>query len=153
MEIKEARKYGVFFVAGACIACFLGKRTKDKGGTESKYWQYYDVLNRWMKQREKGISIADNLRQRDIREIAIYGMGDVGKHLQEELAGTDIVIKYAVDRSFYAMSDLDIYEPESDLPEVDAVIVTPVFDYEIIQKRLTEKMDCQILSISDVINK
>lgn len=153
MEIKEIRKYGVFLMAGACMSYFLGKRKRDKAGTDTKYWQYYDVLNRWMKQREKGISIADNLRQRDIGEIAIYGMGDIGKHLQEELAGTDIVIKYAIDRSFYAMSNLDIYEPESDLPEVDAVIVTPVFDYENIRKRLTEKMDCQILNIADVINK
>lgn len=153
MKLKEVRNYGIFFMAGACITYFLGKRKKDKFGMDGKYWQYYDVLNRWMKQRERGISIEDNLRQRGIKEIAIYGMGDIGKHLQEELAGTDIVIKYAVDRSFYAMSSLDIYEPESDLPKVDAVIVTPVFDYENIRKSLTARMDCQILSISDVINK
>ena len=152
MKLMEVRNYGAFLMIGVCITCFLGKRKRDKTGADNKYWQYYDVLNRWMKQRERGISIEDNLRQRGIGEIAIYGMSDIGKHLQEELAGTDIVIKYVVDRSLYAMSDLDIYEPESDLPKVDAVIVTPVFDYENIRKSLAARMDCQILSISDVIN-
>lgn len=153
METKKVRNYVFFLFAGACITYFSGKQKKNRVGTDSKYWQYYDVLNRWMKQKERGINIEDNLRQRNIKEIAIYGMGDIGKHLQEELTGTDIVIKYAVDRSFYAMSNLDIYEPESDLPEVDAIIVTPVFDYENIRKSLAAKLNCQILSISDVINK
>lgn len=142
------------FFAGIGMAFLFvkWKRKEHKGGTSGKYLLYYDVLNKWMKQKEKGKSIAEKLQQKGINEVAIYGMGDMGKHLQRELEASNIVIKYAIDRSLLAIIDLDVYLPESELPRVDAVIVTPVFDYENVRRCLEEKVTCPILSIADLVN-
>lgn len=145
----------IIFFSGAW-AVFLIRQFKKKSSknvARDKYFLYYDVLNKWMKQKENGVSVAETLMQRGIHEIAIYGMADMGRHLQCELVGTDIVIKYAIDRSFFVVSDLDVYLPDSELPQVDAVIVTPVFDYESIRNHLKQKLSCPILSLADLFGE
>ena len=48
-------------------------------------------------------------------------------------------------------SDIDIYKPSEELPDVDAIIVTPIHAYEAIEESLSKKMDCLIMSIEDII--
>ena len=105
-----------------------------------------------MKQKEQGISVAEKLERQNIHEVAIYGMGDLGKHLVYELTNAKITVKYAIDRSFFAVSDLDVYLPDSELPNVDAIIVTAILDYESIRSNLEQKVFCPILSIADLFN-
>lgn len=151
MKRRALNNFLVFLVgASTAFLCSIYKRQNRKGKETDKYFQYYDVLNRWMKQKERGISITEKLQRQGIKEVAIYGMGDLGQHLLYELTNTDIVIKYAIDRSFFAVGDLDIYLPDSELPQVDAVIVTPILDYESICDCLREKLTCPILSIADL---
>lgn len=145
---------GISFLAGAGLVLLSTtyQKKNSRSKTKDKYFLYYNVLNKWMKQKENGGSVAETLRQQGVQKIAIYGMGDMARHLQHELADTDIVIKYAIDRSFFAISDLDVYLPDSELPQVDAVIVTPVFEYESICNCLQQKLSCPILSVADLFD-
>mgnify|MGYP002509543375 CR=1 FL=1 len=123
----------------------------EKAEKPDKWGTYYHILNDWMKLKENGGSIEQALKEKNIKSVAIYGMGDLGRHLVKDLENTNIEVKYAIDRSFFAISDIDIYEPESELPNVDAVIVTPVCEYENIRRDLEEKLSCIFLSIGDLV--
>lgn len=142
----------IMFLAGISVALILRKSKRNQSEADDKYFEYYNLLNKWMRQKEKGILIAEKLQQRGVHEVAIYGMGDIAKHLQQELAGTGVVVKYAIDRSARSVIDIDTYLPDSELPPVDIIIVTPFLEYETICSFLREKVSCQIICITELID-
>lgn len=151
--MNEKRNIVVAFFLGV-MATVGGKfllHNKKETSSQDKFGAYYDVLNKWMKLKENNQTIEDRLKEMGIKTIAIYGMGDLGHHLIKDLENSDIEVKYAIDRSFLAISEIDVYEPDADMPLVDAIVITPVFDYENICKKLQTKMDCKLLSIGDLV--
>lgn len=147
-------KSQIFILIGIVTIGLWGKYYKRsrKQKNKDKISFYYDILNKWMKLKENNVSIAERLKEKGIETIAIYGMGDIGKHLEKELENSDILVKYAIDRSYYAIIDLDVYDPESEMPPVDAIIVTPVFEFEDICRSMKERMNCKIWSIADIVS-
>lgn len=139
------------FLTGMGVAMVLKRKRKIQDKAVDKYFLYYNLLNKWMKQKEKGISVTEKLHQWGIKEVAIYGMGDIARHLQWELADTDVRIKYAIDQSELSVIDIDTYLPNSELPQVDAVIVTPILDYENISAFLRQKMSASVICITELI--
>lgn len=129
---------------------FFQRNRKEKG--QNKWVAYYHILNNWMKLKESGGSLEQRLSEKNIESVAIYGMGDIGRHLVKDLENSNIEVKYAIDQSFFAISDIDVYEPESDLPDVDAVIITPVCEYENICKNISKKTKAEILSVADIVS-
>lgn len=112
------------------------------------------LLNEWLKIKQRGEDISDYFKKRNIKNIAIYGLSYVGERLYDELDGTNINIKYAIDRKINkTCKNIKIISPGEELPEVDAVIVTPVFYYDEIKIGLQEKVTGQIISIEDIIYK
>ena len=48
-------------------------------------------------------------------------------------------------------ADIEVMSPDDVLPEVDAVIVTPVFFFDEIEELLVSKMNADIVSIEDIL--
>ena len=48
-------------------------------------------------------------------------------------------------------ADFLVVAPDSDLGEVDAVVVTSITFFEEIEEMLNSKMDCPILSLEDIL--
>ena len=106
----------------------------------------------WMKLRNKGIRISDFCKKHNYLNIAIYGMGYIGEYLYDELPICDIKIVYAIDRSARDFSQkLSIFKIEDELVSVDAVIVTMVENTEEIIGIVKEKLDCPVITISEII--
>ena len=99
---------------------------------------------------QKGMKPVDYLIKRSWYSVAVYGVGDVGKCLLSELADSAVTVKYVIDRRQLEL-DLPVYTPEDDLPAVDCIIVTAVTEYGEISRRLKKKLDCQVISIEDII--
>lgn len=79
-------------------------------------------------------------------------MNFVGETLLGELEGTNINAKYAIDKNADGIySEIDVREPDEVLEHVDAVIVTPITYFNPIKDMLSQKMDCPILSIEDIL--
>ena len=79
-------------------------------------------------------------------------MGELGSRLYEELRGTSVEVKYAIDKDAMSVySDIDVLELEDDLPNVDAIVVTAVFAYDSISENLEDKISCPILSLGDIV--
>ncbi len=79
-------------------------------------------------------------------------MSYAGERLVEELEGSNIKIRYGIDRkadNIYA--DIDIVSPDDSLDEVDAIVVTSITFFDEIEEQLSEKMDCPIISLEDIL--
>lgn len=81
--------------------------------------------------------------------------GVLGKRLYEELQNSEIKIRYAIDRNPGAKTKLDfeVYGlKEPALSSVDAIVVTPVYDYWPIVGSLEMKTNAPILSLKDIVD-
>lgn len=108
----------------------------------------------WMILREKNKSIADFLVQNGIKDVAVYGYGALGKHLVSELDHSEISVRYIIDKNV-RLNHLkyDIKQPDDFLPKVDAIIITPVDEFEDIYHSLKDKVDYRIFSLLELTSE
>lgn len=139
--------------AGAIAGAEVVKRTKE--GLESdvnKFKCYYYMLNRWLLLKQENKSLEKYFIDNGYETIAIYGMGELGNRLYEELKDTSIKVKYAIDQNVLSTySELEVKEKDSSLEKVDAMIVTAVYAYDEIREEMSKKIDFPIISLEDVI--
>lgn len=141
------------FMAGAIGQGYLKNKTiQEKNGKVDKFKNYYNMLNQWLALKQEGKSLEQYFVDNNIKTIAIYGMGEMGNRLYDELKDSSIEVKYAIDKnadSTYA--EVDVYELEDSLEDVDAIIVTAIFAFDEIEENISEAVDYQILSLEDVV--
>ena len=83
------------------------------------------TLCRWLEIRDAGKRVADYLIAQNVRNIAIYGYGDLGIRLKKELQGSAVTVDYIIDRSVSARDvDCPTYQLSEQLPSVDLIVVT-----------------------------
>lgn len=118
-----------------------------------RYRGYWKVLDQWLCIKEIGKSVSEYLNANNVRQIAIYGVGMLGKHLIKELENTEINIAYCVDRFVNSSeNDYKTYSMDEKLPNVDAIIVTVIYDFENIRNQISKKFDGEIISLDTLIN-
>ncbi len=138
-------------VAGSVVTV---KKMKVVGVKKNKFRLYYDTTNQWLMLKNAGKGVENYFSNNGYKTMAIYGMGELGNRLYEELRGSDKVeVKYAVDKKsgYLYEGDLRILLPDNELELVDVIVVTPVSDFEEVQKTLSEKINCPIISLEDVV--
>ena len=133
---------------------FALRVSKNKDRTVAKYKSYYLLVLKWLTNLENGQRICDYLERKGYTSIAVYGDGDIGEHLIRQLYETDISVKYVIDKMLFRPKahQIPTYSmTDEKLPEVNAIIVTPIWDYENIREELLEKVNYPIISIKDMI--
>lgn len=114
---------------------------------EQKLRYYYGVLNRWMRLSHQGLTPVKFLECAEMKQIAIYGCGELANRLIEEVGHSEIEIAYLIDRKKKgACYGLPIYSLEEQLKPVDAVIITPGYIFDKIVKDLQNKMQCPMIT-------
>lgn len=120
----------------------------------NKYLAILQVFNKWILAIHQGACIADYLTKKGIKNIAIYGMGILGKRLFDELYDSDINITCYIDKKskkdYNGLSVVNI----GDIPlEVDCIIVTPVYYYEEIKVNLSSTTSAKIISLEEIVEE
>ncbi len=129
-----------------------GKAIDQKKEKIDKFKSYYNVLNQWLILKQEGKSLENYFLNNGYKTLAIYGMGEMGNRLYEELKNTSVQIIYTIDKNAACTySELDVIEPEEDFSPVDAIVVTAIFDFVEIEKKLEKKTDFPIISLEDVV--
>ncbi len=132
----------------------VNKQLESMIAQDGKEKLYFYLLDQWMFLRGKGINLSRYLERYGFRRVAIYGVGNMGKHLITELSESSICIEYGIDkRQDIRYSDIEVKSIEDDLPEVDAVIVTAVFYFDEIWSLLRSKVDFPIVSLEEIISE
>ncbi len=134
------------------IAGLLTTVDRQKARME-KFIKYFGLLDRWLwlKLQDKGIKEFFELK--GYQKIAIYGFGEIGNRLYEELSRTsDVRVIYVIDSNAdKKRSHLKVYKPQDALPEVDVIVVSVDYIYDEIAELLSDKVNCPIISIDDVV--
>ena len=124
-----------------------------KDGDIGRLTDYYWLFEHWIDLKSKGRKIEDFFKENNFREIAVYGMGQPGYLLCNELKESAVVeVKYGLDKNFTVEKAIvDIRKPSDNTPLVDAIVVTPIPYFHDIKRELEEKYTCPIISLEDVI--
>lgn len=147
----------VIFIVGFCMGCsWIFKRcfsfTKEQCKRGDKFTRMFRLLDRWMQLKENDKTIICYMNEMGYSNIAIYGIGYLGKHLIKELYKSEIHIDYLVDRKVEKIEEnIIIYKPEAVFPETDVMIITAIMDFDDIADQLESKVQCPIISLEDVI--
>ncbi len=140
-------------IAGAAaVGNMFNKKAVREAQYAQKHFAIMQVMNQWIIDKQNGKELKDFFVTNGYKEIAIYGMSYLGERLADELAGSDITVKYAIDRNadnIYA--PFEVLQPDDTLPDVDAIIVTAFFFFDEIEQDLESKIECPIVSIEDVV--
>ncbi len=96
--------------------------------------------------------IVNKLKSNGIRQIAIYGDGKLGKWFKNMIDGSDIKIKYIVDRKYE--ENVGKYTANvAEIRDVDVCIVTPFADYTQIAPMIRSKNPTlRVIAIQDLMN-
>jgi len=142
----------ISFFGGGMVFCLLSKLMPSGQVQEEKNKRYMQLLDNWLILCERGELIEEYFRMKGIKEIAVYGYGNIGSHLVTQLSNSDIKIQYIIDkRNVPSGPAIDRYRPTDKLPKVEAVIVTPVCEFQEIKNELSNQIPGKIISIEDII--
>lgn len=123
--------------------------------TDEKYRKeklYRQILEMWMTLRDRKITVDAFLEKMGIEKIAIYGGGILGRHLYYELRETNITVVCFLDQnSNVNISGAKIIVPGEPIEDVDAIVITPMIEYDNIRNNLSQKYDFPLISIETVI--
>lgn len=117
-----------------------------------KHLALFLMMNQWVKVKQEGKSLSSYFDRNGYKKIAIYGMSYAGETLIDELRNSNIIVAYGIDQNADTINaDVDIVTMGDDLDTVDAIVVTAITFFDEIEKRLSEKTDCPIISLEDVL--
>ena len=110
------------------------------------------MFNQWLILKQEGKSIATYLKENNFQKIAIYGMSYAGERLLDDLKETEIEVAYAIDQNAERIfSEIEVRSLDDVLESVDAVIVTAIYYFDDIEEKLSNLVECPILSLEDIV--
>lgn len=140
-------------IAGAgAIGKVEGDRVNKIQKMSDKHFSLFMMMNQWVKVKQEGKNLSTYFTNNGYKKIAIYGMSFAGETLTDELRGSEIEIAYGIDQNAASIySDVEIVSFEDTLDEVDAVVVTAITFFDEIEEKLSQKLDCPIISLEDIL--
>lgn len=151
----------VIFILSAFFGAVLGAGIVGKNMFEkynkmeamsNKHYVLFRMMNQWVRIKQENKKLDNYLKELGYSKIAIYGMSDAGKALIDELDGSDSNVLYGIDRnSELTYKNIIVISPDDVLKPVDVVIVTAITYFDEIQKKLSEKIECPIISLEDIL--
>lgn len=172
MYLEPDEKYGFGYLESlkkAIVECESEQKSDECNGIEINYYseeemkqkiaiqnisRHDSLLHNWLCLKEDGADFSAYLKKYGYQNIAIYGMGKLGQHLLRELEGSEIQVKFGIDKKKEnIICGISIYNPKEKMPKVDAVIITVMDQYAKIAGALWENMDCPMITLEEIIRE
>ena len=149
---------GMLSLLGGAVGGMIGtKRVMQKKlnvatNFSDKHLSLFLMMNQWVKVKQEGKNLGEYFERKGLKRIAVYGMSYAGETLIEELKDTGIEVAYGIDKNADKIfSTVDIISMDDSFAEVDAVVVTAITYFDEVKEELSEKVDCQIISLEDIL--
>lgn len=136
---------------------YSGKKSIDKSeDLKMRFKNYYDVTNQWLKVKNDGNSLEEYFTNNNYSNVAIYGLGEMGSRLYEELKDSNINIGAFIDSNagdMYYGEEIDIIDIDQVADKAfDVIVITPIYAYDEIESKLINAgVECEIVSLEDVV--
>lgn len=148
-----------------CIAVIIGFLTgillsgkviamavKEHNQCVKKVVKYYFILNDWLALRQKGETIAKFFEKNKYKRVAVYGMKELGERLIDELEKNGIEVTCIIDQNpTQKTGKIPVISPTDEIPKSDVMVVTASFYFNEIRNRMKDRVDCDIVSMDDVV--
>ena len=140
-------------VAGAvAVEKMERKETNKERNLSDKHLALFLMMNQWVKVKQEGKKLSEYFEKNGYKRIAVYGMSYAGETLVNELRDTGVEIVYGIDNNVSSVyAEMDIVSADDSLDEVDAVVVTAITFFYEIEKKLSQKLDCPIISLENIL--
>lgn len=115
---------------------------------------YLNLLANWLKLKREGKSLSKYFEDNYLKNVAIYGLGNLGQEVYYELLKLENVkVLYGIDKNArnLRIDNFKILSPNEHLEKVDAVIVTPLQYYNEIEEILDKIGIKNVISIEDIV--
>ena len=130
------------------------ERNKQYREISDKFNMLFLLMNQCVRVKQGGGRLSDYFIDNNYTNIAIYGLSHIGETLLEELKASPVKVSYAIDKNASNLcANIDILMPNDELKPVDIIVVTAISYYEDIKKELEKKIECPIVSLSDIVRK
>lgn len=140
---------------GQIESTYYNKQKKEIAYYKNKiirYESYWRIMDKWLSLKENKKTIADLLEEKNIYKVAVYGVGMLGRHLIHDLSDTNIKIVCAIDRNNINEGyDFPVIGIDEIVPMVDALIVTPCYDFPGIKEKMMRKGVGNIISLEALL--
>ncbi len=121
-------------------------------GFLEKYRRLFFIYDKWMSLESHKGCISEYLYKQKIREVAVYGMGYIGKQLVNRLKDTNILIDGAIDRNAgFIEATVPIVRFEEFDKKPDLIIVTVLEHAEEIIKDIEKQINLPAVSICKLL--
>lgn len=150
---KNGIKLVLFYLAGSLSSYLFCKFKSMRKNVEEKDRKYSRLFDNWLILVERGDDVGQFFRERDIKEIAVYGYGNIGRHLVTQLLQLDVSVKYVIDKrkDGTITNNIPCYQLSDNIPNVDMIVITPICEYQKIECALKEISSAKIISVEDII--
>ncbi len=136
----------------------IAANTFERSSTDIKIegiWQRFETVCGLMRVSQKGLILNRWFIKNNYKNIAIYGLGEIGRLFFHELQKyPDISVKYGIDKNAanIHIKELDVVDLCSGMEGVDAIIVTATFAFDLIYDELSKKINSPIISLNEIID-
>ena len=151
--LRETATVGGFVLEAWLIKKYEAQKVKVLQNRVNVLSDHFQLLNHWLEIKNEGKSAASYFEYMNYRHIAQYGMAELANRLLDDLAGSNIIVDYGIDRDVSCTIGRisEIYSLEDDLPETELIVVTPYSSFESIKEILKKKTSCQMISLEEII--
>jgi hypothetical protein len=105
------------------------------------------IMNNWLNFIYSGGKISEFFYRNQYNKIMIYGGGYIGIRLAQALSNTDIDVVAIMDKKVLYNEDISVIGIDASIPDVDCIVITPVYYYNEITDMLQKKTTIPMISI------
>lgn len=148
---KRILVFGLYLLSVIIPAYYFGIIVgKNKDRNVNKFKQYFKLMTKWI--QLDADKVEKYLFKQGIGTISIYGVGDIGKTLFDQLKDSRVkVVSFLEARDREQYQGVPVVSIDRYNTKTDAIIVTPFLEYDQIKKELGKRVNCKIISIEEVI--
>ncbi len=115
-----------------------------------------ELFKIWKRNEIKNLSIENYLREKNVSSVSIYGLGNLGKVLVEELLSSEITVNAVVDKRdllpykgvpIVSLKEKSVYVDDSEL-----IIVTVLFGGDEVRRALKELYNVEIVMLESILD-
>lgn len=126
-----------------------------------RFEMYYKTMIKWLSKLTSGCRIADWFLKKGIDAIIIYGGGELGRILYEQLkTDSRVNVKAVCDRntkdlalSFHGTKIIDPDRLFEEYSQGEIIVVTPIYAFEGISKFLGNRINGEIINLYTIIEE
>ena len=140
---------GAVWMAHLCERALINENKRAE-----RYVQNFNLSCDWIRILQDGRGIKEYFEKYPTNSVAIYGMGELGKCLKDALQKAGVPVAYLIDRDKKKWcGDIPAFDMQDELPKVERIIVTPIWDYNDIKEEIDKKIQTEVVSLKTVIEE